>query len=381
MNRPSDTTTPPKRRYSTPEGRWAGIGPYYAMFPTAFADEVIRNYTQRGDAVMDPFAGRGTAVFSAAIRHRPAIGIEINPLGFVYANAKLKPGSHNKVVRRLEELATISGQYQEEASALPEFFHCCFSEKIREFLLTARANLNWRQNNADRTLMALILISLHGKIGQSLSNQMRQSTAMAPDYCIRWWREKGLTPLDLDPVAFLGKRIQWRYRHGAPKTKNATVYLGNSSQKLPRLARTIQTGKRPKVKLLFTSPPYHNVTNYYYDQWLRLWMLGGPEYPYTNTSNRYGGKFSNYDQYRQLLNQVFTHAKPILRDDAIIYVRTDRRKSTYYSTRDALIHNFPEKNITEIAQPLDARRQTKPYSRGGAPKQANCEVDLILEPR
>ena len=111
-----------QRRYSTPESRWAGIGPYYAMFPTAFADKVISNFTKPGDAVLDPFAGRGTAIFSAAMRHRPATGIEINPLGFVYAKAKIKPGERNAVVRRLEDITDCASRHHEAANVLPKFF-------------------------------------------------------------------------------------------------------------------------------------------------------------------------------------------------------------------------------------------------------------------
>lgn len=375
------TKSTPLPRYGTAAGRWAGVGPYYAMFPTGFADEVIEDYTQPGDNIIDPFAGRGTAIFSAAVRNRTALGIEISPLGYVYANAKLKPSNHSDVVRRLNDVAEFAQFYRKAADSLPQFFHCCFSVRIREFLLAARASLDWRRRNADRTLMALILISLHGKIKQSLSNQMRQSTAMAPDYSVRWWNEREMTPPDIDPVAFLSKRIEWHYVHGTPQTGNSSVFLGDSVQMLPRLAQEVQEGSRDKAKFLITSPPYHNVTNYYYDQWLRLWMLGGPEHPGFRVGNRYGGKFSSHSKYRRLLDQVFAKSKPLLAEDAVIYVRTDMRKSTYQHTYDALRHNFPEKRVTIIEQPMNPKRRTKPYSRGGAPKRANCEVDLILEPQ
>ncbi len=372
---------PSRQRYGSAKGRWAGIGPYYAMFPTAFADAVVEEYTQPGDAVLDPFAGRGTAIFSAAVQDRSGTGIEINPLGYVYANAKLKVGEYTAVVRRLEDLAKEAGRYRESANALPEFFHSCYSTRVREFLLAVRENLDWRRKHADRTLVAIILVSLHGKIGQSLSNQMRQSTAMSPDYCVAWWRKNRMSPPDVDPVEFLGKRITWRYVHGRPQTGNANVFLADSTQKLLSLAREVREGKRAKARLLLTSPPYHNVTNYYYDQWLRLWLLGGPERPTARTSNRYGGKFSNSHHHLQLIDQILSKSKPILTEDAVIYVRTDRRELTYRNTLEALVRNFPEKSLTEISHPLHPDRQLKPYSRGGAPKQANCEVDLILQPR
>ena len=157
------------------------------------------------------------------------------------------------------------------------------------------------------------------------------------------------------------------------------MYLGNSLQILPRLAREVQESKRTKAKLLITSPPYHNVTNYYYDQWLRIWLLGGPEHPATNVSNRYGGKFSNERQYRQLLESAFAKCRPLLADDATIYVRTDQRESTYWNTKTALELNFPGKRITEDLRPMPPKSQTRAYSRGGAPQKANCEIDLVLK--
>ena len=49
------------------------------------------------------------------------------------------------------------------------------------------------------------------------------------------------------------------------------VYLNDNVRLLPELA----TRGAPRAKLLLTSPPYFGVTNYHYDQWLRLWLLGG----------------------------------------------------------------------------------------------------------
>ena len=374
MNEPN-----PAPKYGTAEARWAGVGPYYAMFPTTFADEVVREYTQPGDAVLDPFAGRGTAIYSAAIQQRRAIGVEINPVGYVYANAKLKPGDHEAVTRRLHELADMAPRFRQAANELPPFFHHCFSPTVREFLLASRSVLNWRQSKADRTLMALILISLHGKRGQSLSNQMRQMTALAPEYSIRWWKEKQLTPPDIDPVAFLTKRIQWRYARGKPEIRDSTVYLGDSTKRISPLSHQISDGRHPSVKLLLTSPPYHNVTNYYYDHWIRLWLLGMPDHP-GGESNCYGGKFANRQRYRLLLKQVFSQAKQVLDRDAVIYVRTDQRQSTLKVTADTLAEIFPNKQVAQALRPLTHEHQAKPHGRGGAPKQPNCEVDLILTP-
>ena len=89
--------------YDTAERRWAGVGPYYAMFPATLADRVVARYSAPGDTVLDPFAGRGTALFSAAVQERFGVGIEVNPVGWVYAQAKLHAAARNDVKERLSE--------------------------------------------------------------------------------------------------------------------------------------------------------------------------------------------------------------------------------------------------------------------------------------
>ena len=79
------------KTFGTAAKRWEGIGPYYAMFPIRFADAVIKEHTAAGDTVLDSFAGRGTAIFSATALGRRGFGIEISPVGWVYAKGQARP--------------------------------------------------------------------------------------------------------------------------------------------------------------------------------------------------------------------------------------------------------------------------------------------------
>ena len=264
----------------TAAARWAGVGPYYAMFPVEFADRVVRHYTDPGDLVLDPFAGRGTAVFSAAVNDRASVGIELNPVGWVYARTKLSPAGKSDVATRVAEIGARMGRFKQGADALPEFFRACFSRKTRQFLLAARKHLAWRRSQVDRTLMALLLVYLHGKRNDALSNQMRQTKSMSPDYALAWWRERELRPPQRDPVEFVTKRLNWRYAKGRPEIqRDARMLLGDSEKLLPQLRRRVLDGEVARASLLFTSPPYFGITNYHYDQWLRLWLLGGAPSP------------------------------------------------------------------------------------------------------
>ena len=130
------------KKYDTAASRWAGVGPYYAMFPVSFADRVICEHTNPGDHVLDPFAGRGTAVFSAATQKRIGLGIEINPVGWVYGRAKLQTANKERVEERIQWLGSMGSQFRVEASTLPRFFKHCFCPSVCQFLLAARRLLD-----------------------------------------------------------------------------------------------------------------------------------------------------------------------------------------------------------------------------------------------
>jgi hypothetical protein len=357
--------------YDTAERRWAGVGPYYAMFPATFADRVVLRYSAPGDTVLDPFAGRGTALFSAAVHGRFGIGVEVNPVGWIYAQAKLHAATQNAVQDRLESISRSAWRFRNDVDRLPRFYLHCFSRPVRVFLLAARAMLNWRRCRVDWTTAALLLVNLHGKREASFSNQMRQTKSMSPQYAIEWWRAHKLRPPTVDPLEFMQKRLAWRYAHGRPKLRGSRVFLDDSVRRLPVLRL-----EGLQAQLLFTSPPYCAVTNYHYDQWLRLWLLGGsPEPRAMLGSSR--GRFLNSKSYERLLRDVFGKAQKLLAEDATVYVRTHKRDLTYKITRRVLSDLFPGKRLRSVPRPFTSPTQTTLF--GDAPKDSG-EIDLILSP-
>lgn len=367
---------PRGRSFESAIDRWASVGPYYAMFPIEFAFEVIRQYSTPGQAVLDPFAGRASSIYAAATQRRTAVGIEINPVGWLYGRAKLAPAREAAVLQRLQVIAEYALQIDEaKARALPEFFRHCYAPGVLRFLVAAREFLSWRHDRTDGTLMTLILVYLHGKRGATLSNQMRDGKAMAPDYATRWWTERAMTPPDVDVVPFLTKRIKWRYKQGIPRPgATGQVRLGDCTSLLKRLGGEVTRGQRSPFDLLFTSPPYLAVTNYHYDQWLRLWMLGGSDRPQAQ-EGRWARKFEGRNDYVTLLNTVFVRCAAAMRRRAAVYVRTDAREFTLAATVDALTAAFPQRRISQVARPLVRRSQTALF---GDKESKPGEVDLII---
>src|SRR6266853_6612475 len=370
---PARTTN---RTLSTAVDRWVGVGPYYAMFPVEFAFDVVRRFSNSGDGVLDPFAGRATGVFAAAAGGRRAVGIEISPVGWLYGTVKLRPAAKLNVLSRLQEVAALTAnrRVEDELEALPEFFRWGYAHRVRRFLVCARQTLQWRTSRVDATVMAFLLTYLHGKRGAALSNQMRDGKAMSPDYAVAWWREREMKPPAVDPVPFLTKRIEWRYKKGVPQCPGGEMRFGDCIHVLQRICRDVESGRRRPFRLLFTSPPYCGITNYHYDQWLRLWLLGGRPKP-TRVSGRWTRKFESRTDYVNLIDLAFEGCSAVMARNAAVYVRTDAREFTLNTTLDSLRRHFPKHRVRLSHRPILRRTQTALFGdQTGKPG----EVDIVL---
>lgn len=364
------------KSYATAESRWARFGPYYAMFPLEFAFDVIEKHSKKGDYIIDPFAGRCSSVFAGGVLGRKSLGIEINPVGWLYGVVKVNPAKKLDVVARLSEIYSERKKYSLEINEMPEFYRICYCDEVLKFLLAARISLNWKENSIDATLMSILLVYLHAKLGEGLSNQMRMTKSMGMNYSVEWWKKNGfLTPPEIDPFDFILKKIEWRYGKGEPLLEESNVILGDSADELKDITKNAKS-KDIKFSLLFTSPPYCAITNYHADQWLRLWLLGGADCP-QSLKNKHKGRFDNKQEYYELLDSVFGQCSKIMEDESTIYVRTDKREFTFNSTLEILKKHFPQHAATVIQKPLqeNTKTQTKLY---GDKVMKPGEVDIIM---
>lgn len=320
-------------RHSTATGRWARLGPYYAMFPLDFALDIIEKFSSPDASVLDPFCGRGTVPVISQSTGRRSVGIDVNPVAFVFSAAKTDPEPNpTLIISRVNEIASKVTPHDE----IPEneFQTWAWSPEVLGFLRVARQMLDWTHDRRDRTLMAILLVHLHGKLGSALSNQMRQTKGMAPNYSVRWWKSRNMLPPKIEVRAYLADRTKWRYKYGIVSGPSADIRLGDARKALNGFATR-------RFDLLLTSPPYYDVTNYRLDHWIRLWLLGGPALPDGDTTERYANK----EKYRTMLHEVFASCKKLLTDDATIYIRTDSREFTLNTTLSIVRNLWPEREV------------------------------------
>ena len=352
---------------NTAEHRWYGLGRYYAMFPAPFVTHAVKTFTEPGDVVMDPFSGRGNAPFVAAALGRPAVAVDIQPVAWLFTAAKLGPARQpRRLLARLRKVAKSVRATDRQSRS--RFETMAWAPDVRGFLRAARRELDWRGSRVDRTLMAFVALHMQDSCPNGLSNRLSPTVAHSASYAVRWWTAKGFhKPPSTDPVDFLTDRIIRRYAFGLPELALSSPFLGDARRKLPQLGRR-------EVKLLITSPPYLDVTDYWNDQWLRLWILGEPMRKDWGRTQ----KHTNLREYRALMFDVFRHAKRHLRDDGVVLVRCGAKQLTAETCEQAIRAAWPSRRIIIRRTQVTRRGVASGYGHGVKIVE---EIDIVAAPQ
>ena len=142
------------------------ICPYFAMFPKSFVMEQIVAFSRPKEVVFDPFCGRGTTVLESLLNDRKAMGSDINPVAACIAGAKAAVPELKKVYNRLNELKGLLRDCAYRTEPATEFFATCYHRRTYSEIAFLRKNLQWRSDDTDRFIAAVMLGVLHGESSQ-----------------------------------------------------------------------------------------------------------------------------------------------------------------------------------------------------------------------
>lgn len=246
--------------------------PYFTMFPLSFPLSVLASQARSGDEVLDPFCGRGTTNYAARLLGLGSVGVDTSPVAAAITAAKIvsvRPSAVIAEARRILE--------SEPPARMPtgEFWELAFHSEVLADLCRLRAALLRECLSAPRlALRALLMGALHGPQQRTfpsyLSNQCPRTYAPKPAYAVRYWRSHRLRPQRVDVMDIIARRAQRYFAAVLPATGHARLADSrDAAALLPRVRR------RP-FRWIITSPPYYGMRTYVPDQWLRLWLLGGP---------------------------------------------------------------------------------------------------------
>lgn len=98
-----------------------GLHKYPAKFFPELPRWVIEKYSERGDWVLDPFAGSGTVNVEAMLLGRPSVALDIDPFARFLIKAKTTKIDPALLTKTAEAVRARLEQFSGKAQTLPDF--------------------------------------------------------------------------------------------------------------------------------------------------------------------------------------------------------------------------------------------------------------------
>jgi hypothetical protein len=246
---------------------------YRACFKPQLPAFFISRLTEAGDAVYDPFMGRGTTPLEARLLGRRPMGNDINPLSQVLLAPRLNPPSLKAIEARLDEL-DLSGAVEEHEDLL-HFYH---PETLREIIALKEYLL---AREAEGTLDAvdawIRMVAINRLTGHS--SGFFSVYSLPPNQAVTAERQRKINE-DRGQVP--------EYKAIKPRilTKSKSLLKGWNGVRLDAFdhdlrgvlstsdSRNVPLVPDDSASLVVTSPPFLDVVDYQGDNWLRCWFIG-----------------------------------------------------------------------------------------------------------
>jgi DNA modification methylase len=235
------------------------VVPYQACFAPQIPQFFIKHFSEVGDRVLDPFAGRGTTVFEANQMDRIGIGVDVSPLALSIAKSKLSSVTLEDVKKRLNEI-DFSKKLMQDYEEFKDIYHKdTYSE-----ILNLQKQL--KDTPVDNLIRTIILGRLHGHSSSFFSIWTFNVISLSKERIIRQSKRRGLKPDYRDTKKSILKK--------AATILTDPIKTNPESEIIPISTDKMSEKIKKPVDLIVTSPPFLNVINYIDDNWLRFWFLG-----------------------------------------------------------------------------------------------------------
>ncbi len=244
------------------------LSPYVGKMKSGMAKVLVDLYSNKGDIVLDPFAGSGVVPLEAALAERRAWANDLSPYAYVLTKGKLDaPANKQIAVQNARELLEDIDRYASsvDLSTVPDWVRDFFHPKtLREVLIA----FDILRDEGDSFLTACLLGILHhvrpGFLSYPASHLVPylRTNKYPPEQYPKMYAYR-------DVRSRLLAKIERAYRRPyLPVTwdrKSVRVWQTNAME-LP-----VADGQ---VDAIISSPPYFGALDYARDNRLRLWFLG-----------------------------------------------------------------------------------------------------------
>lgn len=242
---------------------------YRACFKAQLPEFFIARLTKPGDAVFDPFMGRGTTPVQSALMGRQAYGNDINPLSVLLTRPRLRPISLQQVATALDTVDWSKGEIERED--LLAFYHPETLKKLEALRhwLSERAPLG--TDDVDPVADWIRMVAINRLSGHSpgffSGRSMPPNQAVSVKAQLKINEKLGVSPPERNVAAVILKKSKTLLKDGcAPSQVRSSLHTG-AAWNVPGIADA-------SIDLTVTSPPFLDIVQYAADNWLRCWFAG-----------------------------------------------------------------------------------------------------------
>jgi site-specific DNA-methyltransferase (cytosine-N4-specific) len=292
------------------------IHPYPAKFPPQLPQTILKQFSKKGETVLDPFCGSGTTLVEARLNGINAIGVDVNSLFCLLSKVKTTPLNANQIkiidnfieiIRNKSFNCKIGNKRKikiKEFEGITHWFQLNVAEEIT-FILSEIEKLN---DNDIKDFLKIVLSSIIVRVSNQESDVRFAAINKNIEDCYTF-------DLFVDQTKKCTGRIIEYSNLLKYKTK-VKVYNADS--------RNLSFLKPQTIDLIITSPPYANTYDYYLYHKLRQKWLGldvqFAQYNEIGSRREYSSLKKNPQKWNDDLRKCFVEMNRILKNKGLAFI-------------------------------------------------------------
>jgi site-specific DNA-methyltransferase (cytosine-N4-specific) len=292
------------------------LHPYPAKFPPQLPKTILKQFSKKGETVLDPFCGSGTTLVEARLQGINAVGVDVNNLFCLLSKVKLTPLKTNEVNIVSNFVKIISNESfkwkmenkskvkVKEFEGLKHWFQLNVAEEIT-FILSEIEKLN---DNDVKDFLKIVLSSIIVRVSNQESDVRFASINKNIEDCYTF-------DLFVDRTKECCKKII-EYSNLLKYQTKVKIYNADS--------RNLSFIEPQSIDIIITSPPYANTYDYYlYHKFRQRWLgldVHFAQYNEIGSRREYSSLKENSKKWKDDLIKCFIEMNRVLKNKGMAFI-------------------------------------------------------------